>query len=92
MIPPLPVIFYGGLTAGGDAVAAGTRLHAAISKAGLPNIQKTLLIRENGKYDFAIAASGYDGGTVEFSLGGQERKVTAPYRANAVAVKLDLAF
>lgn len=92
MIPSLPVTFYGGLTAGGEAVAAGTRLHTTIRKAGLPDVRRTWVTGMDGRYNFAIAASGYDGGMIEFSLGGQERKVTAPYRANAGAVSLNLAF
>ena len=91
-VPAFPVIFHGDLTVGGKAAAAGTRLYAKISKAGMPPLQETLTTRASGKYDFPIAASGHDGGTVEFSMEGQTRKVTAAYRANSIAVELDLAF
>ena len=90
-VPSLPVTFYGGLTAGGEDVAAGTRLHVAISKAGLPDVRRTWVTGMDGRYNFAIAASGYDGGMIEFSLSGQ-RKITDTYRANAIVVELDLAF
>ncbi len=91
-VPAFPVIFHGALTVGGKAAAAGTRLYAKISKAGMTPLQETLTTRANGRYDFPIAASGYDGGTVEFSMQGQPRKVTAAYRANSIAVALDLDF
>ena len=97
-IPPIPIIYHGTLTIGGQSAPIGTRIYARLSAAGKPDIWKSRATRKVGEYDFpiSVSASGYDRvATIEFWVDAKRAAVTPTYGGggtSAQPVNQNLAF
>jgi hypothetical protein len=93
--PPIPAIFSGTLTIGGEIPAAPIRLYAKIDKAGLPDLWFSIEVEPNpaGEYVIAIGItnSSYNRSSVSFWTAPDKALETTTYNPGSFPI-INLTF
>ena len=91
--PPVPAIYHGSVTIGGEVPSQSSRLYARVIKSSLPDLWFSQPLDTTGEYivPVGVTVTGYDNATIEFWTDAKRATQVAVYTPS-LAVTLDLTF